>query len=81
MIDSKKIKGKLHYLIRWKGFSADSDTWEPDHTLSCPELINKFIDEVSESVVLVINSLLGTVFSKERVEGIVWHTNPMSWGL
>ncbi|KAG7296052.1 hypothetical protein JYU34_021149 [Plutella xylostella] len=42
IIDSKRIKGKLHYLIRWKGYSADTDTWEPENTLSCPDLINKF---------------------------------------
>lgn len=47
VIDSKRIKGKLHYLIRWKGYSADNDTWEPENTLSCPELINKFNEEVS----------------------------------
>ncbi|RVE41836.1 hypothetical protein evm_013520 [Chilo suppressalis] len=49
IIDSKRIKGKLHYLIRWKGYSADSDTWEPENTLSCPELINKFNDEKENS--------------------------------
>lgn len=49
IIDSKKIKGKLHYLIRWKGYSAKSDTWEPENTLSCPELINKFNDEQKEN--------------------------------
>ncbi|XP_028175998.1 chromobox protein homolog 1-like [Ostrinia nubilalis] len=49
IIDSKKIKGKLHYLIRWKGYSADSDTWEPENTLSCPDLINKFNDEKENS--------------------------------
>lgn len=45
-MDSKKIKGKLHYLIRWKGYGADSDTWEPENTLSCPDLISKYNDEV-----------------------------------
>ncbi|XP_072947714.1 uncharacterized protein [Epargyreus clarus] len=49
VIDSKKIKGKLHYLIRWKGYSADSDTWEPENTLSCPDLINKFNDSQKEN--------------------------------
>lgn len=49
VIDSKRIKGRLHYLIRWKGYSADSDTWEPENTLSCPELINKFNDEKENS--------------------------------
>ncbi|CAH2091116.1 unnamed protein product [Euphydryas editha] len=49
IIDSKKIKGKLHYLIRWKGYSADSDTWEPSNTLSCPDLIQKFNEEKENS--------------------------------
>ncbi|XP_021181544.1 heterochromatin protein 1 isoform X2 [Helicoverpa armigera] len=49
IVDSKKIKGKLHYLIRWKGYSADSDTWEPENTLSCAELINKYNDEKENS--------------------------------
>ncbi|CAG9561238.1 unnamed protein product [Danaus chrysippus] len=44
IMDSKKIRGKLHYLIRWKGYSADSDTWEPSDTLSCPDLISKYND-------------------------------------
>ncbi|XP_068618529.1 chromobox protein homolog 3-like [Battus philenor] len=49
VVDSKRIKGKLHYLIRWKGYSAESDTWEPENTLSCPELINKFNEEAENS--------------------------------
>ncbi|XP_014368867.2 chromobox protein homolog 1 [Papilio machaon] len=49
VIDSKRIRGKLYYLIRWKGYSADNDTWEPENTLSCPELINKFNEEKENS--------------------------------
>lgn len=49
IIDSKKIKGKLHYLIRWKGYNADNDTWEPEKTVSCPELITKYKEEVCKS--------------------------------
>ncbi|XP_045496096.1 chromo domain protein LHP1-like [Colias croceus] len=45
IVDSKRIKGKLHYLIRWKGYSADSDSWEPHDTLSCPDVINKYNEE------------------------------------
>lgn len=42
IVGDKKIKGKLHYQIRWKGYSADDDTWEPKSSLSCPELIEKY---------------------------------------
>ncbi|KAJ2944384.1 hypothetical protein O0L34_g18386 [Tuta absoluta] len=49
IIDSKKIKGRLHYLIRWKGYSADTDSWEPENTLSCQDLINKFNEEKENS--------------------------------
>lgn len=42
IIDSKAYKGKTKYLIRWKGWDEADDTWEPEETLSCPELIRAF---------------------------------------
>lgn len=42
ILDSKLIKGKTKYLIRWKGWDESDDTWEPEETLNCPELIKKF---------------------------------------
>ena len=29
IVDKKKIKGRVHYRIRWKGYQAKDDTWEP----------------------------------------------------
>lgn len=42
VVDSKTVKGKTKYLIRWKGFEESDDTWEPEDTLHCPELIRAF---------------------------------------
>lgn len=36
------IKGVKHFLIRWKGYEPESDTWEPESTLDCSELIAEF---------------------------------------
>ena len=36
------------FLIRWKGFSSNSDTWEPEEHLNCPELINKFMEKLEK---------------------------------
>lgn len=42
VVDEKMVRGVKHYLIRWKGYSEDNDTWEPEDTLSCPELVKQF---------------------------------------
>ncbi|XP_066155260.1 chromobox protein homolog 1-like [Euwallacea fornicatus] len=42
IIDEKIKKGVRHYLIRWKGYTEESDTWEPEDTLACESLIKEF---------------------------------------
>ncbi|MBW0514731.1 hypothetical protein O181_054446 [Austropuccinia psidii MF-1] len=45
ILDSKLKRGKLWYLVEWKGFSQDSErsAWEPTENLkNCPELIKDF---------------------------------------
>ncbi|XP_028048125.1 chromobox protein homolog 3 [Monomorium pharaonis] len=44
-----KKNGTKEFLIRWKGFSATDDTWEPERNLSCPELIAKFMQKVEKA--------------------------------
>ncbi|XP_023174436.2 heterochromatin protein 1 [Drosophila hydei] len=36
------------YRIRWKGFGAKEDTWEPESNLSCEGLIEKFKKNLAE---------------------------------
>ncbi|MBW0588571.1 hypothetical protein O181_128286 [Austropuccinia psidii MF-1] len=45
ILDSKITRGKLWYLVEWKGFSQDSErsTWEPAENLNnCHGLIKDF---------------------------------------
>lgn len=32
-----------HYLIRWKGYGSDEDTWEKETNLSCPKMLKSYI--------------------------------------
>ncbi|KAG9510435.1 Heterochromatin protein 1, partial [Fragariocoptes setiger] len=40
--DKKKIKGVTHYLLKWKGYPEEENTWEPHENLDCDELIETF---------------------------------------
>lgn len=45
IVDQKTEKGKKLYLVRWKGWTPDTDSWEPEASLNCPDLIKKFKDQ------------------------------------
>jgi len=41
-VRGKKRKNKWLYLIHWRGFDSDADTWEPEEHLNCTQLIEEY---------------------------------------
>lgn len=44
ILDSRRTrKGKVEYLVRWRGYSSDGDTWEPEsHLSTCMNYVQDF---------------------------------------
>lgn len=42
IIDEKMVGRKKYYLVRWKGYGEDDDTWEPKNNLNCPYAMDEY---------------------------------------
>ena len=49
ILDSRIVRRKLRYLIKWKGYGRDEDSWEPESDVNAPELVEKFHREHPEA--------------------------------
>lgn len=43
IIDEKKVGKMQYYLVRWKGFGANDDTWEKEANLMCPTILKDYL--------------------------------------
>lgn len=50
IVDHRRLKGVVHYRVRWENYSSKDDTWQPRETLNCPELLKKYHDELNKTL-------------------------------
>ncbi|XP_077014891.1 M-phase phosphoprotein 8 [Tamandua tetradactyla] len=50
ILDMKTEGGKVLYKVRWKGYTSDDDTWEPEvHLEDCKEVLLEFRKKVADN--------------------------------
>lgn len=42
LIDHKKRIDGFYFLVRWKNFNSNDDTWEHERNLMCPKILNDY---------------------------------------
>ncbi|XP_033333126.1 uncharacterized protein LOC117224363 [Megalopta genalis] len=50
IVGQRVVKSRRQFLVRWMGYDENSDTWEQEKDLNCPELIEEFLAEDLENV-------------------------------
>lgn len=43
LLDHKEMKGKLFFLVRWRGYGPEEDQWVGREDLCCDEILNKYL--------------------------------------
>ena len=90
ILDSKMYRGKLKYLVHWKGYPKEERTWEPESNLThADELIKEFHRKkpsaprrIAASVLRFVSSGRDEagripVFCPRRLRGVLWEAGKL----
>jgi len=67
ILDSRKYRGKLQYLVHWKGYPSEDNSWEPASVIfeDAPEIVQEFHDKHPAAIRTVTS--VSTVLSVKRL--------------
>lgn len=43
LLNHKEENNKRSFLVRWKGYDSDNDTWEKESNLNCPRILKAYL--------------------------------------
>ncbi|XP_031621913.1 uncharacterized protein LOC116339963 [Contarinia nasturtii] len=49
IIKHRDRKGGRQYLIRWKGYGSEEDSWEKEGNMSCPKVLKEYIKSIQQN--------------------------------
>lgn len=77
IIDYGQDKDGRLFRIRWKGFSAKYDTWEPEKNLSCADIIEKFMSRMKSQENVTFKELREQPKKTKRLVNETSHTEAL----
>ena len=49
ILDHKKVSGKFKFLVKWKGYNHEDNTWESEDNFDSKQIINKYFKSLEKN--------------------------------